>query len=69
MKRIFFVLGLCVSLALLSTSCDRECHCKVWMNNEVIEEYDSDNEEAGVDCSDVNTVFEIAGSKTGLECR
>lgn len=68
MKKAFLILGLCASVAILSTSCNKECHCKQWLNDEVVSEYTFNNEEANVKCSSMNTVITIAGTKTGIEC-
>lgn len=54
MKKAFLILGLCASVAILSTSCNKECHCKQWLNNEVVSEYTFNNEEANVKCSSMN---------------
>lgn len=66
MKKVFVIIA-CVALVGIFASCDKKCHCKQWVNGVSA----THNFEPGEDmkCSDYNTVAEINGVKTGIECK
>ena len=66
MKKLLVIIA-CGALAGAFTSCDKKCHCKQWVGGvsaaHVFEPQDD------MKCSDYNTVAEVNGVKTGIECK
>ena len=67
MKKVFLTLAAIAVVACLS-SCKKTCNCTTYAAGEVVQTSEVNPPSSGK-CSDMNTVVEILGSKTGLECR
>ena len=68
MKKILCASAFALLLIVGGTSCSKTCHCKYYVDGEVLKEETWDNE-SGKKCSDLSTVITVAGNKTGWECR
>ena len=67
MKKVFLTLAVVAFVASLA-SCDKTCTCKSYVAG-VSATSEVELAELDVDkCSDVNTVVEVAGIKSGTEC-
>ena len=66
MKKVFVIIA-CVALVGMFTSCSKKCHCKQWVGGvSAVHNIDPDD---NMKCSDYNTVAEVNGVKTGIECK
>ncbi len=67
MKKILSVCAVCFILAAGTTACNKKCECKTYVAGTVVATTEVERD-SGEKCSDMNTVVEVAGSKTGIEC-
>ncbi len=69
MKKVLISLA-AVALVACLASCNKTCNCKWYLNGtverETEEALDTEHFEK---CSDMNTVVEVNGKKTGRECK
>lgn len=70
MKKVMAIFGAALLLAGVATSCNKKCECKTYLAGVVVGdptemELDKDSYKS---CADMNTVVEVDGKKTGLEC-
>lgn len=70
MKKVLCIVAAGLMIAALSTSCDKKCACKTYLNGEVQNEWEAEiDDESDTKCSDMNTVVTVAGKKNGIECK
>lgn len=70
MKKAIGLLFIGIGFICLANSCSKSCTCTRWADGEVKESitiplYGEDNNL----CENKNTLVEIGGKKTGLECK
>ncbi|MCR4872489.1 MAG: hypothetical protein K5885_02975 [Bacteroidales bacterium] len=70
MKKIMAICAATLLLAGVATSCNKKCECKTYLAGVVVGdptevELDKDSYKS---CADMNTVVEVDGKKTGIEC-
>ena len=76
MKKVFSILAAVVVVAFMTTSCDKNCHCKTTVtangNSQVTEtEINLEQifgENTDKKCSDLNESAELMGIKTEVKC-
>ena len=69
MKKVLISLAAVALLACLA-SCNKTCNCKIYLNGEMSREYEQElDQEHFNKCSDMNTVVEVGGKKSGIECK
>ncbi|MBP5710744.1 MAG: hypothetical protein J6W84_07195 [Bacteroidales bacterium] len=75
MKKVL-VIAVCVALVGTFASCNKKCTCKTYPGEVTatmsLKEVQDTYAKVGIDikkCSDMNTVVEANGTKTGVECR
>ncbi len=68
MKKIFFASAFALLMIVGGTSCTKTCHCKTYLDGEVISESEYTLEE-GHKCTENNALIGAAGHESGLKCR
>ena len=75
MKKVL-VIAVCVALVGAFASCEKKCTCKTYPTETTtkmsLKDVQNTYAQVGIDiknCSDMNTVVEANGTKTGVECR
>lgn len=70
MKKLFLILGLCATIAMLGTSCNKSCTCKTYLNGQVTLTTEVNLDDVPYDkCSDMDNFIEVDGNITGLQCK
>jgi len=71
MKKIVLALAAVAMVAMFTTSCNKKCTCKTYLNGVVMTtsedvELDKDSYKK---CSDMNTIVTVSDKKNGMECK
>lgn len=71
MKKIVLALAAIAMVAMFTTSCNKKCTCKTYLNGVVMTtsedvELDKDSYKK---CSDMNTIVTVSDKKNGMECK
>lgn len=71
MKKIVLALAAIAMVAMFTTSCNKKCTCKTYLNGVVMTtsedvELDKDSYKK---CSDMNTIVTVSEKKNGMECK
>lgn len=68
MKKVLVILAAAGFLFAMS-SCNKNCTCKTYVDGELKLTVEDFEPAEGKKCADYNTIIEINGKKSGVECR
>ena len=69
MKKLLCVCAACLLVAALSTSCNKKCQCKTYVNGALTNTGDAFEVESGKKCSDYNSTITILGQTSETKCK
>lgn len=69
MKKVLCICAVSLLLGFFTTSCDKKCQCKTYVNGALSSTDDPFVVESGKKCSDYNSSVTILGVKTEIKCK
>ena len=68
MKKFFCICAICLGIAALATSCNKQCQCTTYVNGVETLTPDPFDVEAGKKCKDYESKLEVLGITTEIKC-
>jgi len=69
MKKVLCIVAAGLLLAFFSTSCNKQCQCKTYVNGALSSTQDPFEVENGKKCSDYNSSVTLLGITTEVKCK
>ena len=69
MKKVLCICAVGLLLGFFTTSCNKKCQCKTYVNGALTNTGDAFEVESGKKCSDYNSTITILGQTSETKCK
>lgn len=69
MKKVLCVCAAALMIAALSTSCNKKCECKTYVNGALVGDATTFEVENGKKCKDYNSTVTLLGQTSETKCK